>query len=105
MKCFQTSVMSVGAVLAALSLNTWAATDAPQQVRYLASNCANCHGMNGKSGSAMPSLAGLKEDYIVAQMQAFKTDKRPATIMHQIAKGYTDEQIALLASYFAAQKP
>lgn len=37
-------------------------------------------------------------------MQAFKTGARPATIMHQLAKGYTDEEIAVLAEYFAKQK-
>jgi sulfide dehydrogenase cytochrome subunit len=34
----------------------------------------------------------------------FKAGKRPATIMHQLAKGYTDEQLADIAGYFAAQK-
>jgi cytochrome c553 len=37
-------------------------------------------------------------------MQAFKSGQRPATLMHQIAKGYTDEQIEQIAAYLAAQK-
>ncbi|EXI71532.1 MAG: Flavocytochrome c cytochrome subunit [Candidatus Accumulibacter sp. SK-11] len=37
-------------------------------------------------------------------MKAFKNGTRPATIMHQLAKGYTDEEIAILAEYFAKQK-
>jgi cytochrome c553 len=37
-------------------------------------------------------------------MRAFRDGKRPATVMHQIAKGYTDVQIEALASWFAAQK-
>lgn len=37
-------------------------------------------------------------------MNAFKTGIRPATVMHQISKGYSDAQIELLAAYFAAQK-
>jgi cytochrome c553 len=37
-------------------------------------------------------------------MRDFKTGVRPATIMHQLAKGYTDEQIEALAAYFSAQK-
>ena len=89
---------------AVFSATATAADTIPANTRYLASNCANCHGTNGVSGSAMPSLAGLKEEYFIAQMQAFKTDKRPATIMHQISKGYSDEQIKVLAAYFAAQK-
>jgi cytochrome c553 len=38
-------------------------------------------------------------------MNAFKNDKRQGTIMHQIAKGYTDAEITQMAAYFAAQKP
>jgi cytochrome c553 len=37
-------------------------------------------------------------------MNEFKNGKRPATVMHQLAKGYTDQQIELMAGYFAAQK-
>ncbi|MBA2689307.1 MAG: c-type cytochrome [Burkholderiales bacterium] len=72
--------------------------------RVLAANCAACHGTDGKAQDAMPVLAGKPKQYIVEQMQAFKTGKRPATIMHQIAKGYTDRQIAQMADYFADQK-
>jgi cytochrome c553 len=71
---------------------------------YLAANCANCHGSKGQATGAMPSLAGLKKDYIVEQMKAFKDGKRQASIMHQLSKGYTDEQIALMAEFFSKQK-
>jgi cytochrome subunit of sulfide dehydrogenase len=85
-----------------------AATVAPvpttTNAAYLAANCANCHGMQGKALNGMPSLAGQNKDYIVKQMQDFRDGKRPATIMHQLAKGYTDEQIALMADYFSKQK-
>jgi cytochrome c553 len=37
-------------------------------------------------------------------MTAYKNGTRAATLMHQISKGYSDEQIAQLADYFAAQK-
>jgi cytochrome subunit of sulfide dehydrogenase len=77
---------------------------APTAPRYLAANCANCHGTDGKAQGAGFNLAGLKKDYLIEQMQAFKTGKRQATIMHQIAKGYSDAQIEQLADYFAAQK-
>jgi cytochrome c553 len=35
---------------------------------------------------------------------SFKNGTRPATIMHQLTKGYTDEQLAQISAYFAAQK-
>jgi cytochrome c553 len=81
-----------------------------QQTLYtqsLAATCANCHGTLGKGvpNGSIPKLAGLTNEYFVEQMLAFKSGARPATIMHQLAKGYTDEQIRLLASYFASQQP
>jgi cytochrome c553 len=36
-------------------------------------------------------------------MRAFRDGKRPATVMHQIAKGYTDTQIDAIAAWYAAQ--
>jgi len=70
----------------------------------LASNCANCHGTLGNAQGAMPSLAGQQKTYIVEQMRAFRDGKRPATIMQQLAKGYTDQQIDLIAEFFSRQK-
>ena len=52
----------------------------------------------------MVALAGLPKAHILTQLKAFKDGTRPATIMHQLAKGYTDEQLDLIATYFAAQK-
>jgi cytochrome c553 len=52
----------------------------------------------------MESLAGASEQDIVKKMQDFKAGRKPATLMHQLAKGYSDEQIQAIAAYFAAQK-
>ena len=72
--------------------------------RYLAANCANCHGTQGRNPADKGvSLAGLKAEFIVEQMRAFREGKRQATVMHQIARGYSDEQIRTLATYFARQ--
>ena len=74
--------------------------------RSLAATCANCHGTDGRSATKeVIPLAGLPKSFLVDQMKAFKDGKRPATIMHQLAKGYTDAQIELIADYFAGQKP
>ena len=74
--------------------------------KSLAATCASCHGTNGKAveGSQVVSLAGLDKNYLVAQMKAFKDGSRPATVMHQISKGYSDTQIESIATYFATQK-
>ncbi len=71
--------------------------------RNLAATCANCHGTNGQARGDMKPLAGVSAGKIVAMLADFKSGAQPATIMHQIAKGYTDEQIKLVAEYFAAQ--
>ncbi len=73
--------------------------------RNLAATCANCHGTNGNARGDMKPLAGLPADKIIALVADYKSGAQPATIMHQIAKGYTDEQIRLVAGYFAAQQP
>ena len=72
--------------------------------RNLAATCASCHGTQGRSVSRdIPSLAGMRKEKIVADMKAFKSGERPATVMHQLARGYTDAQIDLVAAYFAAR--
>ena len=77
----------------------------PHLARNLAATCANCHGTNGNARGEMKPLAGVPADKLVATMADYKAGNLPATIMHQIAKGYTDEQIRLIAGYFAAQQP
>ena len=77
----------------------------PNVARSIAANCANCHGTNGVSQGGVPSLAGQSKADLVRKMQDFKAGRTPSTIMTQLAKGYTDEQIDLAATFFAAQKP
>jgi cytochrome subunit of sulfide dehydrogenase len=74
-------------------------------VRAMAWNCAACHGTNGREapGSAVPGLAGRLAGEIVEAMAQFKEGKRAATLMHQIAKGYSDAEIAAMADYFSKQ--
>ncbi|MEI8304223.1 MAG: c-type cytochrome [Burkholderiales bacterium] len=98
----------LAALAAVVSLSlAWAAPAQAQDARYLAANCANCHGTEGRAaaGGGMPGLAGLSRNYFIEQMNAFRSGTRQATIMHQLAKGYSDEQISRLADYFAQIKP
>lgn len=78
----------------------------PNLARSLAATCANCHGTNGKAipGAGIDALAGTPKDTTLQKLKDFKSGAKPASIMHQIAKGYTDEQLELIAGYFAAQK-
>ncbi len=80
-----------------------AAFDAGQR---LYGSCAGCHGTAGVgTGGVLPVLAGQPKDALAASMRAFKAGTRPAAIMQQIAKGYTDEQIEQIAAWLAAQPP
>ena len=76
------------------------------RVRSLAATCAQCHGTDGRgaTGSIVPALAGRPEAATVEQLSAFKAGTRPATVMTQLAKGYSEVQIRQLAAYFAAQR-
>ena len=95
----------VGALLALTTSAAMAqaAPALPSNPAYLAANCANCHGTSGNAKGAMPSLAGQPKATIVEQMKAFRDGKRPATIMHQLSKGYTDAQIEAIADHFSRQ--
>ena len=99
------SKLGVVAIVVAVSLWCTAAhAQNPTYVRGMAATCANCHGTDGRSVGTVPGLAGADKANMVRQMRDFKAGTRPATLMHQLAKGYTDEQIEQLAAYFAAQK-
>lgn len=74
------------------------------QLRSWAAACANCHGTHGVAEKGMESLAGQNKDELLKKMLDFKSGRKPATLMHQIAKGYTDEQLGQLAGYFATLK-
>ena len=92
------------ALLAVAAVAAAAQAPDPNLARSLAATCANCHGTNGVSQGGSESLAGMSKDNIVRKMQEFKSGTKPASIMHQLAKGYSDEQITLIAGWFAAQK-
>ena len=74
-------------------------------VQSMAAACAMCHGTNGRpaAGSVVDGLAGRPKAEIVQSMAQFKSGQKPVTIMHQIAKGYSDAEIDALAEYFARQ--
>jgi cytochrome c553 len=96
----------LGAIAAALiaSAAPAMAQDA-NLARNLAATCANCHGTNGNARGDMKQLAGVSSEKILAQLADFRSGAQPATIMHQIVKGYTEPQLKLIADWFAAQKP
>ena len=94
----------VFALLAMVAAEQALAAD-PHLGRNLAATCANCHGTDGKAqGTELVSLAGVPANQILSKLNEFKEGTRQATIMHQIVKGFTDEQLKLIADYFAKQR-
>lgn len=75
-----------------------------KHARGLAAPCAACHGTNGNSVGGTAVLAGMDRALFVKQMKDFKTGARPATVMHQHARGYTDEEMEKLADFFSSQR-
>jgi cytochrome c553 len=73
--------------------------------RSLAATCANCHGTDGRAQGDMRPLAGMPAQTQLAMLAGFRNGTLPATVMHQLVKGYSDEQLALIAGFYAAQSP
>ena len=73
--------------------------------RDLAATCASCHGTGDASASGIASLAGRSKEELLTRMRAFKSGALGGTVMPQLARGYTDEQIDLVCAWFAAQRP
>ena len=92
-------------ILVAAPVGAQAQSADPNLGRMLASNCANCHGTNGNSVGGMPGLAGRPRAEMLQMLREFRDGKRPATIMHQLAKGYSDAQLEAVSAFLYAQKP
>ena len=67
----------------------------------LAHTCVTCHGPEGRSQGAIPSLTTLSSADIMTALQAFRAETRPSTVMHRIARGLDDADITAVATYFA----
>lgn len=95
----------IGAGLAGALLAAAAQAQDPNAARGLAATCFTCHGSEGRSvGGVPPGLAGRDKGELLQALRDFKAGKRPSTIMQQHARGYTDEQLELIAGYFAGVK-
>ena len=90
-------------IVFALFVSLPALADVDKRARGLAATCTACHGTDGKSVGGTAVLAGIDKADFITQMKAFKSGQRKATVMHQHAKGYNDEEIEKMATYFSTQ--
>jgi cytochrome c553 len=86
--------------LAATPLPPAAAAEAPPG----ASSCSGCHAPTAGVDTPVPRLAGRNAGELTAQMQAFRSGERPATVMDKIAKGFSDAEVQAIAAWYAAQR-
>lgn len=70
--------------------------------RNIAQNCFTCHGPEGRSPGAIPSISRLSAANLAARLKNFQTGAEPATVMTRHAKAYTDAEIQAVANYIAA---
>jgi cytochrome c553 len=71
-----------------------------------AAMCIACHGATGISVLPdYPNLAGQKAGYLQTALKAYRDGQRPHQIMAPMAKGLTDQDIADVAAFYAAQRP
>ena len=71
------------------------------QGAMLSNSCAACHGTDGNSPGAIPSLHGKSADFIARSLREFRDGQRQGTVMNRHARGYSDAEIQLIADYFA----
>lgn len=71
-----------------------------------AAMCVACHGATGISVLPdYPNLAGQKAGYLQQALTAYRDGQRQHQIMAPMAQGLTDQDIADIAAFFAAQQP
>lgn len=93
------SLLILSILLAAAGVAS--AADAPRG----ASSCTGCHATRAGIEDALATLKGRKASEIADAMFAFKEDRKPATVMNRIAKGFSDAEISAIADWFAEQQP
>ena len=87
-----------------LPLSAAAADSAMARGPALVNACAACHGPDGRSQGAIPSIDNLSAEDFIAALKAFRADARKGTVMNRIAKGVDDAEISAMAAYFAGRR-
>jgi cytochrome c553 len=83
-----------------------AAAQSTHAARDLSAGCFTCHGTGGNSVQDVPpSLAGRDRRELFRMLKDFQSGKRPSTIMQQQARGYSDQQLQLIAAFISGLEP
>ena len=77
----------------------------PENGQQLSEGCQGCHGADGNSPVGMwPSLAGQAPNYLIKQINDFKSGARKNETMEPMVAALTDQEIADISAYFSSQK-
>jgi sulfide dehydrogenase cytochrome subunit len=71
----------------------------------LAASCTNCHAATTSDAGGIPVIAGRDKQALLKLLTDFKSGARPATVMHQLARGFSNDQLEVLAGYFSSARP
>jgi cytochrome subunit of sulfide dehydrogenase len=86
-------------IAASVSPVTVRAAEAPAG----ALSCSGCHPGSAGVDTPVTRIVGWPAADIEAAMRAYKSGARDGTIMERVAKGFADDEIAAIASWYAAQ--
>jgi len=103
MQRLRTSIVFVAAAIGMASIPITSTADELSRGAMLSISCAGCHGTDGNSPGAIPAISSKKADFIEQSLKDFRDGKRESTVMGRHAKGYTDEEIKLIAEYFGSR--
>lgn len=98
---------ALGALVAALWLAGGCPVHAQEIVRArnIAAVCANCHSIHDAQPGAIPPITMNDRVSLVQRLKDYKSGARPATVMHQLARGFTDAQLEEIAAFLSAATP
>ena len=94
-----TFVAAMG-VLGIVLLPQTTTADELSRASMLSYTCAGCHGTDGASPGSIPSIACKSAETIEKALKEYRSGKRFSTVMGRHVKGYTDQEIQLIAGFF-----
>lgn len=81
------------------------ASQAEIEAQAIALNCLTCHESDSGAaivGTDIPSISGLKREKLRQTLLDFKYDRKSATLMSRIAKGYSDDELRRVTEFLTA---
>lgn len=91
-------------LLAACAPTTTSASVPPEttppidRATTLVAACSGCH---ASTGTAIPALGTYTRDELYALLMAYKQEEAGTTVMHRIARGYTEPDLATISDQLA----